>query len=235
VLVRDVGWVDPAGWQQPKDLAYVQAETQAALLGWLWSLRCPVVNRYPPALWYRPQLALLAWRSLLWECGLPALPAVVTNVEQEARAFGRHIGAVYRPMTSGAQYLVANDRDWDGLAAVQRRVPVCLTAPHGRPQSACVVGERVVWDGPPPPDAPRLDPALRRFAAAAGLAFVEVVLAEAADGNSPIVVGVEHHPQYERFGDVARRAIVAALGDYFADAANHTDTVADPQPAGAGG
>ena len=50
VLVRSNGWIDPIGWQ-PDDLAYMQAETQAALLAWLWSLACPVVNRYPPAIW----------------------------------------------------------------------------------------------------------------------------------------------------------------------------------------
>src|SRR5262249_5057668 len=42
VLVRTQGWLEPQGWQ-PDDLAYAQAETQAALLGWWWSLECPVV------------------------------------------------------------------------------------------------------------------------------------------------------------------------------------------------
>src|SRR5689334_14711990 len=35
VLVRTTGWIEPAGWEA-SDLAYMQAETQAALLGWLW-------------------------------------------------------------------------------------------------------------------------------------------------------------------------------------------------------
>jgi hypothetical protein len=34
VLVRDTGWLDPAGWN-PTDHAYMQAETRAALLAWL--------------------------------------------------------------------------------------------------------------------------------------------------------------------------------------------------------
>ena len=74
VLVRDVGWVHPQGWQS-NDLAYVQAEVQAALLGWLWSLRCPVVNRYQAFLWYRPQMSLLSWRRLLWRSQLQTLDA----------------------------------------------------------------------------------------------------------------------------------------------------------------
>jgi hypothetical protein len=214
MLVRDVGWVDPAGWQ-PTDLAYIQAETQAALLGWLWSLRCPVLNRHRAATWYRPQLSFLSWQPLLRSCGLPALQALVTNVEDEAVAFRHRIaatgatGAVYRPLTSSARYLVANDRDWNGLAEMQRRAPVCLTPPHGQPQSVCIIGEKVVWDGAPPRDADTLEPLLRRFGAAAGLEFVEIVLAEVAGGLC--VVGVEHHPQYERFCDEGQRAIVTGL------------------------
>jgi hypothetical protein len=218
VLVRDVGWVDPAGWQ-PADLAYAQAETQAALLGWLWSLRCPVVNRYPAATWYRPQLSILAWRSTLVRCGLPAPEAIVTNDDDEARAFGRRVataeasGVVYRPLTSDTSYLIADDRDWRGLAAMQRRAPVHLTGPHARPHSACVVGESVVWDDAPPPRIAALrealEPALLRFAAAARLTFVEIVLADVA--GAPCVVAVEHHPRFERFGEAARDAIVAAL------------------------
>lgn len=214
VLVRGAGWVDPRGWQ-PQDFAYTQSETQAALLSWLWSLSCPVVNRYPAAIWYRPQIPLLSWRPLLSGCGVPAAEALVSNVEDEARTFGQRLvaegvaGAVYRPLTGDADYLVASDADWNGLAAWQRHAPVYLTAPHGQPQLACVVGERVVWDGVPPIEAPDLAPTFRRFAAAADLAFVQVALAPGPDGLG--VVAVEPHPHVERFGPTARQEIVAGL------------------------
>jgi hypothetical protein len=214
VLVRNVGWIDPAGWEA-NDLAYVEAETHAALLGWLWSLPCPVLNRYPAAMWYRPHLPFLSWRPLLWRCGLRSLETLVSNVEEEARAFAAKTaasgvnGAVYRPMTSDARYLIATEREWEGLAAVQLRTPVCLTAPHGQPQSAYVVGDVVVWDGPPPPRADALASSLRRFAAAAELSFVEVVLAD-VDGD-PCVVGVEHHPRFDGLRETTRQAVVAGL------------------------
>jgi hypothetical protein len=208
VLIADAGWVDPAGWQ-PSDFAYIQAETQAAVLAWLWSLRCPVVNRYPADLWYRPQLPLLSWRPLLLRCGLPVADALVSNVEDEARAFGARSGAVYRTLSTDAHYLVASDRDWSGLAAMQLRTPVWLTSPHGQPKLVCVVGGRAVWNGEPPPEAGVLEPALRRFAAASGLAFVEVVLADVAE--RVCVVGVEHHPHFEHFDGAAQQTIVAAL------------------------
>lgn len=214
VLVRDTGWIDAAGWQ-PDDLLYMQAEAQAALLGWLWSLPCPVLNRYPPATWYRPQLPLLSWWPLLWRSGLPALGALVSNVADETRAFGERLaeegvpGAVYRPLTSDAHYLVANDADWAGLTALQSRAPVCLTRPHAEPHSACVVGERVVWDGDPPAEAGSLEPAIRRLAVLAQLAFLEVRLAEADGGLR--AVAVESRPRLEGFGAAARDAIVAGL------------------------
>lgn len=214
VVVRSAGWVDPSGWT-PSDLAYMQAETQAALLAWLWSLKCPVLNRYPAALWYRPQLPLVAWHALLWRVGLPASHILLTNIEEEARAFRASAesagvgGAVYAPLTSNAQYLVSSDDDWRGLAALQSRAPVCLTLPHADTCLGCVVGDRVIWNSSPPADAKMLEPALRQLAAAAGLEFLEIALAHTEEGLR--VVGVEHHPNLDRFDDAAQTEIVEAL------------------------
>lgn len=214
VLVRSTGWIDPVGWQ-PDDLAYMQTETRAALLAWLWSLTCPVVNRYSPAIWYQPQLPLLIWQRLLRRSGLPTLGVLVTNVEQEARAFGQRLalkgvaGAVYGPLTSDVRYLVTGDEDWSGLAAMQRYAPVCLASPYGAAQLVCVVGEQVVWEGEPSPEAILLEPALRRFAAAAGLAFVELALASSSEGIC--VTNVEPRPHFERFGDAAQQQIVEGI------------------------
>jgi hypothetical protein len=214
VLVRSNGWIDPSGWQ-PDDLAYMQTETQAALLAWLWSLDCPVVNRYPSAIWYRQPIPLLSWQGLLRRCGLPTLETLVTNVEQEARAFGQRLaregvaGAVYGPLTSAVRYFVIGDEDWSGLAAMQRCAPVCLAYPYGAAQFVCVVGEHVVWEGQPAPELALLEPALRRFAAAAGLSFVELAFAPTARGMCAIAV--EPHPHFEAFGDAARQQIVEGL------------------------
>ena len=214
VLVCSTGWIDPIGWQ-PDDLAYMQAETQAALLAWLWSLACPVVNRYPPALWYRPQIPLLSWQRLLRHCGMPMSETLVTNVELEARDFGRRLaaqgvaGAVYGPLTSDVRYLVTGDKDWGRLAAMQHSTPVCLTDPHGAAQFVCVVGEQVVWEGEPSPETVVLEPALRRFSTASGLVFVELAFAPISKGIS--VIAVEPHPNFAHFGDAARQHIVDGI------------------------
>ena len=158
VFVRNMGWIDPEGWTAA-DLAYVHSEAQAALLAWLWSLPCPVVNRFPPAMWYRPQAPLLSWQPLLRRRALPALEMLVTNVDREARDFGQRLalegaaGAVYGPLNSDARYLLTEERDWNGLAALEDCAPVCLTYPHGPVQFVCVVGDRVVWEGEPSREA----------------------------------------------------------------------------------
>ncbi len=214
VFVRHTGWLDPAGWE-PGDLAYMQSETQAALLAWLWSLPCPVVNRSPAAIWYRPQASVLLWRPLLRRAGLPTMETLVTNVESEARIFARRLadqgipGAVYGPLTSDVRYLVSREEDWSGLAALQRVAPVCLAEPHGEVQSVCVVGERVVWQDDRAPDAAQWEPHLRRFAAAAGLKFVEVTLSSASAGMC--VVAVEPNPRYDLFAVPAQKKIVEGI------------------------
>jgi hypothetical protein len=215
VLVRSIGWIDPAGWEKAGDLAYMQAETQAALLAWLWSLACPVVNRYPSALWYRPRVPLLSWQGLLRRCGMPTLETLVTNVEAEARSFGRRLaregvaGAVYGPFTGDLSYFVTDDKDWSGLAALQQTAPVCLAYPHGAPQLVCVLGEEVVWEGEPAPEVAALEPVLQCFAGAAGLALVELALAPTSQGVC--VIAVEPHPNFGHFGAVARQRIVEGI------------------------
>ena len=215
MLVRYSGWLDPAGWE-PGDLAYMQAETQAALLAWVWSLACPVINRLPPALWYRPRMPLLSWQGLLRRCGLRAPEMLVTNVEEEARGFGRLWPGRGGPcrLRATVQRRALSDRGrggWRGLGALQQSAPVCLADPHGTPRMLCVVGERVVWDGEPSTDMTRLEPSLRRFAAAAGLAFVALALAPTREGIC--VVLVEPHADFGRFGTLARRHIVEGIVD----------------------
>jgi hypothetical protein len=118
-------------------------------------------------------------------------------------------GVVYGPLTSDSRYLVTSDEDWSGLAALQRCAPVCLAYPHSAAQFVCVVGEQVVWEGEAPQEADRLEPALRRFATAAGLTFVELAFAHTAEGIC--VIAVEPYPRFERFGEAAQQQIVDGI------------------------
>jgi hypothetical protein len=215
VLVRSTGWLDPAGWE-PADHAYMQAEVHATLLAYLAGLSCPVINRTSAALWYRPVNSLHAWRALLRRCGLRAPEAVLTDSHAEARAFGRRLegagvpGVVYTPLTSCAAWSIG-PADWDGLATLQERMPVCLTEPHGRVRVACIVGRAVIWEGRPEAAESALESRLLDLAAEAGLDFVEIGTAPVRGGQA--VVLVEPLPQLEHFGAPARAGILDALTD----------------------
>jgi hypothetical protein len=230
VLVRDTGRLDPAGWD-PADYAYMQAELQATLLAWLEGLPCPVVNRCPAAIWYRPRGPLLAWRPLLRQCGLPAAEVIVTNDPVESRDFAQRVGAggvVLTPLTGGAAYLVAVESDWRGLAVLQHRAPVCLTEPHGDARSACIVGSRIVWDDPPGLEAEALEPGLFRLAEVAGLDFVEVAVAPLRRGAA--IVAVDAWPQLEHYGLTARDRILDALVEHLTRAAAPAPAMAELGP-----
>jgi hypothetical protein len=86
---------------------------------------------------------------------------------------------------------------------------VSLTQPHGTPHFACVINKRVIWEGDPPDWSQALESALRRFGVAAGLAFVEVILADTPQGIQAIAI--EPQPHFEHFGDVAQEQIVDGL------------------------
>jgi hypothetical protein len=216
VFVRANGWIDPAGWEGG-DLAYVQAETSAALLAWLWSLPGPVVNRYPAWLWYCLAPPLLSWNRRLRRAGLPGPRLLVSNAGDELRDFRRGLaatgvrGAVYGPLTSGSHYLISSDADWAGLAALLPHAPVCLALPHEAPQLACAVGTSVIWDAEPSLELTSLEPAIRRFAGLTGLTFVELAFARTASGTE--VVAVEPFPELRHFGPTAQQRIIGSLVD----------------------
>jgi hypothetical protein len=214
VLVRDTGWLDPVEWEAD-DFAYMQAELRAVMLAWLHGLECPVINRPDASQWYRAGMPLMAWRRQLRAAGLKLPEMVITSEPEESAAFRRRLeadgagGAVYAPLTNSSSYLLADDDAWQRLASLQAHVPVCLTQAHGPAALACVVGDDVIWNDAPPPGAPALETALRRFAAGADLTFVEIAMAPVR--GEPVVVLVEPRPRLERYHATARMRIVAAL------------------------
>ena len=210
VLVRSAGLISGNGWQA-EDHDYMRCETQAALLGWLWSLSCPVVGRLPASTWYRPLEPITFWQSLLGSCGLAAPEALVTNVAHESRAFGERLGGgvICAPFSTAARYAVATEDEWNGLLALQERAPVCLAQPYGPKHQVCLVGQRVTWEGRPPAGGAELESGLGRFAASAGLSLVEFAVAYANDCLR--IVDVNPRPRFEHFGDAARQAIVANI------------------------
>ena len=80
VFVRKSPFVHKEGWALD-EATYVQAEKEAALLGWIWGLPCPVINRYPPELWFEPAESLEFWRGRIERFGLELGPPHSEEVE----------------------------------------------------------------------------------------------------------------------------------------------------------
>jgi hypothetical protein len=214
VFVRTFGWIDPTGWQKD-DLAYMQSETHAALLAWLSSLSCPVVNRYSPDIWYRPKPPLLFWQPLLRRSGLRIIETLITNEPEEANNFRQQLnssgiaGAVYNSLTNELSYLVTEEEEWNGIKRMQERSPVCITHPHGEPVFVCVVGDEMIWNDGSPTNMRSVGPFLAAFAKNAGLTFVELALT--TDGNDLNVIAVDPYPKWDHFGSGARQQIVKRI------------------------
>ena len=51
--------------------SYLNRESDAVLLGWIWSLPCRVINRYRPEFWFDGPASTDFWRDRLESFGLP--------------------------------------------------------------------------------------------------------------------------------------------------------------------
>ena len=87
VFLRKSPFAQKEGWALD-EATYVHAEKEAALLGWSWGLPCPVINRYPPELWFEPVESLEFWRGRIErydlelvsapsEQGVPSYPVAI--------------------------------------------------------------------------------------------------------------------------------------------------------------
>ena len=211
VMVRRSGGVERVGWSA-EDYSFVEAEHQAALLGWLWSLRCPVVNRLPAAVWFHGRLPLVFWKPALRLSGLSLIDCLLSNTEHDLRAFRRqHAGAVYTPLTGDGHYELGDDDSWEQLADLHGRFPVYVTAPDTEVRFACVVGQEIIWATATRPAARNFEPALLQFAAVVGMNFFEIGVMQTTDG--PRVAAVDPEPRLARYGVESQIKIIERLAD----------------------
>ena len=192
------------------DLLYNQAEVDAALLGWLWGLRCPVIDRLPAWLWYRTRRPMLAWASLLKRSGLPPLDSIVSgDVKALTEFLKRQDGAAMESLAGGTRLLV-HESEATQMFETAGMAPVRLTELHQGAWRACVAGSHLVWDDGTPNAAHDLSSRLRAVAATIGLSFVEFIVTA---GDTPRMVDIEVPPRFELFGANAQHAIAEALAE----------------------
>jgi hypothetical protein len=194
-----------------KEKEYSRAEKRAALFAWISSLKCPVVNRFPPMFWILPRIPLPLWRRSLTKCGLPVVDAVLSNVSTELKAFaGQFRGELnYSPLSSQQSYRVATADDFNGLSELTQFCPVNLRHHVPLVYAACILDRNVFWNQSVPTVLINVQDRLVQLAATAGLALLEVTLL--LIGDTPKVCSIEPFPKLDRFGPDTCEAIAGAL------------------------
>ena len=86
VVLRDPS-AAPGSLGATESATYSGTEQAVALLSWLWNLRCPVINRYRPELWFEPTKSLDFWFGRLAQFALEAhQPAHVSDESHSSQA-----------------------------------------------------------------------------------------------------------------------------------------------------
>lgn len=197
VVVRGAGVPPQTAEWDPKDYAYMQAESHSALLAWLRSLPCPVVNPARAETFYRER-AIPEQRVWLDRAGFRTAPVLLTNRPAEARRFARRWdGALsYVPLTSATRYPIDTESQWAELERLMRRFPVCLMEPDGKSLYLTCAGDRVLWseDSGLGRASARLEAAVRRLRELLGVQMVQVEI-RLGDG-SPTAFGFSLRPEF---------------------------------------
>ena len=193
-----------------QDLVFFYWETRATLLAWLWSLECPVINRYSPAAWFRGNPPLQFWGAALTQSGLSFVDCLFTNVEEDLERF-RNLGKdfFYAPLTSGKRFRMSTNEHWRQLITSPCRLPVHLMVEPTESYSACLVGGCAVWNGQPFEGHGKLESAMRLFGALSGLSFVEIAFA--VNGSEARVIAIYPEPRLHLFDNASRERVLTKL------------------------
>lgn len=190
-----------------------RAEQEASWFGWFWSLKCPVINRYPPVFWFSNRVPVSFWRPWLKQSGLCAADAFLSNNSERLKAYASGSGqeVTYTPLSSNKVYRLTTEEDWNGLGKLAALLPIHLTCFKSPLYFASVVGSNVFWDRTVPRVLASVRPGLIRLATAAGLSFIEVGLL--IIGGQPRVYSVDPFPKLTEFECGKCQEIADALVD----------------------
>jgi hypothetical protein len=190
---------------------YARSEKNAALFAWLWNLKCPVVNRYPPIFWSSTRVPLPFFRQVLSQCKLDVADTALSNASSELRRFASNVSGQirYTPLSSAKSYPIETANDWVGLSKMAELCPVNLMQVVPPIYTACVVGDTVYWNQAVPPVLTDLEGSLVRLAIVARLSFMEIQLLVAKD--TPRVCSIEAFPSLAKFDSGTRELIADAL------------------------
>jgi hypothetical protein len=194
-----------------KEKEYLRAEKRAALLAWLWSLKCPVVNRIPPILCISPHVPLPLWRPALRRCGLAAVDAILSNLPSELEKFVSELSdeCNYVPLSIDQFYRVATSKDFEGLTKLTQFCPIDLRQYSPLTYTACVVDRSIFWNQSVPTVLTDMQDRLIQLAAVTGLSLLEIDVLIA--GDTPKVCAINPFPKLDLFRPESCDAIAKAL------------------------
>jgi hypothetical protein len=194
-----------------KEKEYFRAEKRAALLAWLWSLRCPVVNRIPPMFWISPHVPLTFWHPALRRCGLPVVDSILSNLPSELEKFVSESSGEcdYVPLSIKELYRVATPADFEGLTKLAKFCPINLTQYSPHIYSACVVNRKVFWNQSVSPILTSLQDRLTQLGVVTGLPFLEIGVL-VIDG-APRIRSISPFPKLDLFRPDTCGVITKAL------------------------
>lgn len=118
VVNRLSGFPMPPAGVSAGDGEYAACESNALLLSWLVSLRCPVLNRPSPASGPGGYRSVGAWRQLAHRAGLGILPLIQSDISDPGENGSEGDAGRQRTVFAAAGHLVPGgdrdgDEDWD--------------------------------------------------------------------------------------------------------------------------
>ena len=221
VLYRFYGIPLPAEEFGTADGRYVCSEWNALWMAWLNSpgrtLRCPIVNRLRPDLWYKTFLNSPTLAALMPDLPFARPRTLVTTSPASARSFRRSLAGpvTYTALSGSSPYTIEGEEDFDKLLALNGTLPLHLTEEvAGRRCGAFVFGGRVTLVGPDGglcgPPTPLLAERCMRVGKHLGLAFFQLSLV-AGTGGDWYCLSLERVPQLYSCGPEAQDEIVERL------------------------
>jgi hypothetical protein len=173
------------------------AESQSALLAWLKSLPCPVVNPAQAETFYRER-TLPEQRVWLHRAGFSTAPLLLTNRPAQARAFAQRWGGSlsYVPLTSATRYPIDSPSQWAELERLMTRFPVLLMEPDVPSLYLTLAGDAAVWSGDPGSGQAkrRLEQSARRLAGLLEVPMLQIEV-QRSDGRAR-AFGFSLHPEF---------------------------------------
>ena len=215
VLARFSGFPVSAEEFQTADGQYLCSEWHALMRGYLRALPCPVINRVPPELWYKPSLSIPDLLSLVPGLKFKLPKTLVATRFEDARAFFHECGGPirYSPLTGLSNYLVDSEDSLAKLEAVSKLLPLCLSeVVPGEAVDAYVVGTGLIWDSAHPEVRPggALAEHCLEIAASLGLAFCQFVLVRSRQ-DEWYCLGLSCMPDPILCGDEVREKLTERL------------------------